>query len=143
MSVRLFEEYLEEGIAKVQSPDFSRAKSLQKEAEESFKVLQKIVEKIGVEDSNANYLIKNVYDIIMELIRAKMLRDGYNSSGSGAHQAEVSYLRKLNFQDKDIEFVDKLRYFRNGIIYYGKSFDKDYAQKVINFLPIIYQKLKS
>ena len=38
--MKLFEEYLEDGIVKVQSPDFSRAKSLRYEAEESYEILQ-------------------------------------------------------------------------------------------------------
>lgn len=125
MSVKLFEEYLEEGIVKLQTPDFSRAKSLQKEAEQSYQILQQFVQKIGIDDKNANYVIKNAYDIIMELIRAKMLKEGFNSLGKGAHEAEVSYLRKIGFNDKEVEFSDQLRYFRNGITYYGKIFDQE------------------
>ncbi|MBT5342222.1 hypothetical protein HOL59_01435, partial [Candidatus Woesearchaeota archaeon] len=94
-----------------------------------------------INDNNANYLIKNAYDIIMELIRAKMLKEGFGSSGRGAHEAEVAYLKKLEFKDKDVDFVDELRYFRNGILYYGKSFDQEYALKVLDFLERIYQSL--
>jgi len=61
MSLKLFEEYLEEGIAKSQTPDFSRAKSLQKEAEQSYQILQQFIQKIGINNKNANYIIKNVY----------------------------------------------------------------------------------
>jgi hypothetical protein len=141
MSVKLFEEYLEDGIAKTQSPDFPRARSLQKEAEQSYQILKQFIDKIGINDNNANYLIKNAYDIIMELIRAKMLKEGFGSSGRGAHEAEVAYLKKLEFKDKDVDFVDELRYFRNGILYYGKSFDQEYALKVLDFLERIYQSL--
>lgn len=142
MSVKLFEEYLEEGIAKTQSPDFSRAKSLQKEAERSYKIIKQFKDKIGINDNNANYVIKNAYDIIMELIRAKMLKEGFSTFGKGAHEAEVAYLKKIDFKDKEIEFVDELRYFRNGILYYGKSFDSEYANKVLEFLEKIYQSFK-
>ncbi len=77
----------------------------------------------------------------MELVRAKMLLAGYNSSGQGAHEAEVSYLRELKFSENEIEFANQLRYFRNGITYYGKVFGKEYALKVIDFLDKIYPKL--
>jgi len=77
----------------------------------------------------------------MELIRAKMLKEGFNSLGKVAHEAEVSYLRKIGFNDKDVEFSDQLRYFRNGITYYGKIFDEEYAQKVFNYLRKIYPLL--
>lgn len=77
----------------------------------------------------------------MELIRAKMLKAGFKSSGIGAHEAEVSYLRELGFKDTEIEFTNQLRYFRNGILYYGKSFDIDYVNKVLDFLNKVYRLL--
>lgn len=138
-----FEEYLEEGIAKKQSPDTSRAKSLVKEARNSHKFLMKVVNEIGVSDENADNIIKSSYDIVMELVRVRMMWNGFKSSGQGAHMAEVSYLRKLEFREKDVKFLNKLRYFRNGILYYGKSFDSEYAEKVLDFLDKIYQKLKA
>ena len=141
--MKLFEEYLREGIIKKQTPDLSRAKSLIKEAEESYNVLTGIIERIGLNNQNANYIIKNCYDIIMELIRAKMFLDGFSSSGIGAHESEVSYLKEIGFKDTEVEFADQLRYFRNGILYYGKSFDKEYAKKVLVFLNKIYKRLKN
>jgi hypothetical protein len=141
MSVKLFEEYLEDGIAKTQSPDFPRARSLKNEAENSYKILKQFIDKIGINNENSNYIIKNAYDIIMELIRAKMLKEGFSSSGKGAHEAEVAYLKKLDFKEKEVNFIDELRYFRNGILYYGKSFDQEYALKVLDILKSIYESL--
>ena len=97
---------------------------------------------IKLSDVNANMFIRLCYDILMELIRSKMLLDGYNASGQGAHEAEVSYLRLLNFKENQIQFFNSLRYFRNGIIYYGKIMDKEYAQKVIDFTIDNYKHIK-
>ncbi|MFA4887273.1 MAG: hypothetical protein WC595_03605 [Candidatus Nanoarchaeia archaeon] len=69
-----------------------------------------------------------------------MLTAGYNSEKS--HEAEVAYLKKINFQEKDILFMNELRYYRNGIKYYGKKLDSEYAQKVLTFMKENYQKLK-
>jgi hypothetical protein len=138
-----FEEYIKEGIVKKQSPNISRAKSLIKESKNSYVVFKQITTKIGISDENSNYIIKNAYDIIMELIRAKMLINGFNASGKGAHEAEVSYLKTLNFNTNHIRTIDQLRYFRNGILYYGKQFDKEYAEKITNLLEIIYNKLST
>lgn len=63
-----------------------------------------------------------------------MLESGFNSSGIGAHEAEVAYLRELGFSETKVKFCNQIRYFRNGMLYYGKSFDKDYAEKVVAFL---------
>ena len=138
--MKSFDEYIKEGIVKKQYIDLRRASSLLNECNKSNVFLKEIVKKIGINDKNANYIIKNAYDIIMELIRAEMLKKGYNSSGQGAHEAEVAYLRVLGFKDAKVRFMDQLRYFRNGILYYGKSFDKEYAKKVISFLDKFYKK---
>ena len=87
--------------------------------------------------------IENVYDVLMEIIRAKLLAEGFKSGGEGAHEAEVSFLRKLGFPESDVRFMNNLRYFRNGIKYYGKDFDKETATKALSFLDKAYPKLKS
>ena len=78
----------------------------------------------------------------MILIRTKLFFQGYKSSGQGAHEAEISFLKLLRFNEREINFADKLRYFRNRMLYYGKNFDKEYAEKVLAFLKKIYPRLK-
>ena len=140
--IRRFDEFIKENIVKKQSVDKSRAEFLIKEAENSYKVLLELLSKIKLEDSNSNMFVKSCYDILMELIRAKMLFDGYNASGFGAHEAEVAYLRILGFNEKEVQFTDQIRFFRNGMLYYGTVLDKDYAEKVIEFTKKIYSELK-
>lgn len=77
----------------------------------------------------------------MILIRAVMLSEGYISSGKGAHEAEVCYAKKKGLSDKELALLDQLRYFRNGILYYGKSFDAEYAHSIIAFTHNVYEKL--
>lgn len=89
---------------------------------------------IELDDTNANYYLELTYDIFMSRLRAKMLEDGFTTSGEGAHEAQISYLEVLKFSQKDIQFMDQLRYFRNGIKYYGKSFSAEYAKKAIEYV---------
>lgn len=140
--LKKFEEFLEKGIVNKRTPDILRAKSLIKEVENRTKFIKEAQEKIKISEQNANYFIENAYDVLIELIRAKLLIDGFKSSGEGAHEAEVSYLRNLHFPEPDIRFMNGLRYHRNGIKYYGKNFDKIYAEKVLDFLYQLYPKLK-
>jgi hypothetical protein len=70
-----------------------------------------------------------------------MFLEGFSSSGKGAHEAEISYLKKVKFKESEIFFLNELRYFRNSVIYYGKILDKEYAEKVFDFLNKIYSKL--
>jgi len=137
-----FENYVKQGIVRKQSPDKLRAGALIKEAELSYNYLLEIEEKIGIHERNANHIIKNAYDAIMELVRAQMHMKGYGSSGQGSHEAEVSFLRNLGLPDSEVQFVNQMRYFRNGITYYGKQFDKDYAEKVLKFFKKIVVRLK-
>ena len=141
-AVRNFEEFISENIIKKQSSDKSRSNFLASESERSYLFLMEMIKKTEITDQNANFFVKNCYDIIMEMIRAKMFLDGYKSEGFGSHEAEVSYLRNLGFNENDVQFVDRLRFFRNGMLYYGTVVDKEYAEKVIEFTKKNYLKLK-
>lgn len=138
-----FEEFLSDGTVRKTSPDMLRAKSLVEEAERRNKFLGELLEKIRMNDENANYFIESSYDILISLIRAKLLSEGFSSSGKGAHEAEVSFMRKLGFPEKDVRFMNDLRYYRNGILYYGKQFDADYGRKVLDFMSKVFIKLKT
>src|SRR3989344_1332977 len=128
-----FSEYLKKGTIRRISPDKSRSKFLIEEASTTYDGLKERVEKIGINDKNANSIIKDCYDIVLELIRANLLLKGYNSSGQYDHEAEISYLKELGFLDNEVSFLNELRYFRNSVTYYGKILDKFYAEKVFNF----------
>ena len=141
--LKSFEDFIKEGIVKRVTIDKERAKSLAKESERKMNSLNEQLEKIGVKDENANDYIEYCYDMIMYLIRAKLFSEGYIASGQGAHEAEISYLKILGFAEKDILFADQMRYFRNGILYYGTFLDKEYAEKIIEFAKYICPKLKN
>lgn len=142
-SLDIFEYYLKQGIVKKQSPDKLRADSLVQEAKRKLDSLNAVLKMVGLNNDNANDIIESCYDIIIGLTRAKMLSHGFNSQGLGAHEAEVAYLRELRLSEMDIQFANQLRYFRNGIMYYGKKFDREYAQKVLAFLNKVKPILKN
>ena len=137
-----FEDFVKEGVVKRITVNKERAKSLISEADRKTNSLKEQLEKIGIKGENANDYIEYCYNVIMNLIRAKLFLKGYSASGQGAHEAEVSYLRELGFTEKDVQFADQLRYFRNGILYYGTSLDKEYADKVLEFTKRVYRRLK-
>ncbi|MEK6844656.1 MAG: hypothetical protein AABX44_00180 [Nanoarchaeota archaeon] len=136
-----FKEYIEEGIIKKIISDKEKAKFLIAESEKSLRGLNKRIKLMGIDEENTNSIIKDIYDIIMELVRAKLLIEGYKSSGQFSHEAEVSFLIELGFSDNEVLFLNQLRYSRNSIIYYGKILNKEYAKKAYGFLNKIYPKL--
>ena len=136
-----FEAYIKNGVVKKQSPNFSRAEFLIQEADKSFIGLKNRLDKLGIDEFSANSIIKDIHDIIVQKVRAKMLIDGFNASGNFAHEAEVAYMKKLNFSDYEVSFVNELRQARNGITYYGRMFEKEYAENCWKFLVSIKIKL--
>ena len=112
------------------------------ESDRKMRSLKVQLEKIGVSRDNANDYVEYCFDTLMNLVRAKLYLNGYSVSGQGAHEAEVSYLRKLGFTEKDIQFANQLRFFRNGILYYGTALDKEYADKVLEFTKKTHPRLR-
>jgi len=129
-----FKEFVKTGAVRKKFPDKSRAQDLIEDSDKILKSVKQIVKKIGFNEVNSNIIIKESHDVILSLIRSKMLLNGFSASGVGAHEAEVAYMRELNFNEQEVQFVNQLRYFRNGIMYYGSKFDKEYAKKVYDFL---------
>lgn len=140
MNVRIFDEFVKENVVKKQPPNKYRAISLVEEAKQKKKFLERTLKSIPADEMNANVIIEISYDIILELLRAKMFLAGYNSINS--HEAEVSYMRVLGFSEHDVIFTDELRYYRNGIKYYGKKFTMEYANKVVQYLERVYNTLE-
>jgi hypothetical protein len=137
-----FSFYVEKRIIQRVNPNMSRARDLIEESERKRRSLSQLLNKIGLSDDNSNDIIEYCYDIIISLVRAKIFSAGYKSSGEGAHEAEVSYMKTLGFSEAEAKFMDDLRYFRNGIKYYGKRFGKEYAEKVLGFMETATAKLK-
>ena len=136
-----FDYYQKEKIARKQSPNIPRAEFLIRETRKSVIGLKERVEKLGISEFNANSVIKDIHDIIIEKVRARMLLDGYYASGNFAHEAEVAYMKNLYFSDFEVSFVNELRQARNGITYYGKIYEKEYAKSCYDFLIQLNQKL--
>lgn len=141
--LRDFEWYLEKRVVRMCNKDVSMARDLAQESERKEASLRQTLSKVGLTDLNANEITEYCYDIIMLLIRAKLLLEGLRSSGDSAHEAEVSYLRKLNFSEVEVKFANQLRFFRNGMKYYGKRMDSEYAKKSLDFLKRVYPRLRA
>ena len=141
-ALRPFNDFVKSGTIRKRRPDAARSKALISEAEQRCTFLKELKQKIPISEHNANYFVEGAYDVLISLIRAKLLSDGYSSSGEGAHEAEVSYMVELGFSEKDTRFMNDLRYFRNSIKYYGRQFDQEYAEKVLDFMERLYPKLE-
>ena len=141
-TLKTFQEYQEQGTMRKCRINTERAKSLINSSERKMRSLNTNLKKVGITEDNANDYAEYCYDALMLLIRAALYLEGYFASGQGAHEAEVSYLRILGIPENDARFMNQLRFFRNGMLYYGTVIDKEYAEKVIGFTKKIYPVLK-
>ncbi len=139
--MKTFEQYLNLKIVRKVKENPERAKSLIAEAEKKRQFMLRVIQQLSFQETEPNFIIDNCYDILIELIRALLFFTGYHSQNS--HEAEVSYMRHLGFPESEVLFMDELRYFRNGIKYYGKILEKEYAQKVLEFHNKLYPLLES
>ncbi len=140
--MKAFEDYLGEGIVYKSSSDVERMRNLILQAERKMRSLLENLEKVGITEDNTNDYVEACYDILLFLVRARMYEEGYVARGQGAHEAEVSFVRNMSVVESDLLFLDRMRYFRNGMLYYGTMVDKEYTEKVIVFTKKLYVKLK-
>ena len=130
-----FEEYLKRGIVKTRKKNVARVKSILEEADKRLRFYNAI----PISEESANYIIENMYDVIRELIEAKLNLEGYTSY---SHEATVSYLKNLVFSSSEVEFVNELRDIRNQTKYYGHLVNTEYAKKVSEFVNKAYSRLR-
>jgi hypothetical protein len=134
-----FKELLKSGTVKKQMPNKQRSLSLITESSQKKTYLETTIKLVPKDKWNPNVIVDQCYDIIMELVRAKMFLDGYNAGNS--HEAEVSYMTLIGFSEAEAKYMDEIRYYRNGTKYYGTILNNEYAENVIKFLNKIYPKL--
>lgn len=77
--MRSYKEFIDNETLRKTSVDISRAKSLIEDSEKRSSFLVELLKNVKITDDNANYIIENVYDVLLQLIRAKLFQDGYQS----------------------------------------------------------------
>lgn len=137
-----FGYYIKKGVIKKITPDKQKAEFLISQAEISLSGLKERIKLIGIKENNSSSIVKDCYDILMGLTRAKLFLDGYSSSGNFSHEAEISYLKNFDFSENEINFFNELRRNRNSVNYYGKMVDTVYAKKITEFASKLYPKLR-
>ena len=133
--MREFGNFLKTGEVRRQGKNESLANALIKSSEKSLKNIQRI----KVDELNAESVVSELYDLIRELIEAKLSLEGYKSY---SHEATIFFLKNFSFNDFEINFLDNLRKVRNKIKYYGKEINTEEALKIIDFMNLILPKLR-
>lgn len=134
--MREFEDFIKTGEARIQEKNDTLASALVKSSEKG----EKYVKRQKIDGENAEHIVADVYDLIRELIEARLSLEGYKSY---SHEATILFLKKFSeINEEEIIFLDNLRKIRNGIKYYGKEATTEEAAKTLNFMNAILPKLK-
>lgn len=130
-----FEFYIGEGDVKRQSVDMNLSVSLMQDARKRLEYAssQKLEEK------SAKFVYEDVYDSLRAAIDALLAAEGFKSY---SHAAGISFLKKFDFLDSEIEFLERMRKRRNGMKYYGKTCGVAEAEEAIRFAKKALRKLE-
>lgn len=131
-----FEYFIAKGDVKRQTKNEILAKALLRGSADRLS----FIKRLGLSEENAKYIVENSYDVIRELIEARLSIDGFKSY---SHEATILFLKKFpEFKESEISFIDNLRKIRNGIKYYGKEAHVNEAKTALNFLNSVLLRLK-
>lgn len=90
-------------------------------------------------------LIEEYYEIMKELLTAIMYTDGFKTL---SHVKLIEYFSE-NYkclQDNEVQLIDTMRKYRNGIVYYGKKVSYDflinYENKIIKIITILLELIE-
>lgn len=134
--MRIFEEFIKRGEVKKTTQDINLANALKKSAEKSLN----FVKKLAINEENSEHIVQDCYDIMRELIEAKLASEGYKSY---SHEATILFLKNFSqFTEQETDFLDNVRKTRNKIKYYGKESTSEEAKIVLEFMNKILPKLK-
>ena len=131
-----FEDFLKSGDVRKQEKNEILAKALIKSSEKSLKNIRRT----KIDELNAESVVSDIYDVIRELIEARLVFEGYKSY---SHEATILFLKKFKeFDEYEIDFLDNLRKIRNSIKYYGKEATEENALNTLKFMDSVLPKLK-
>jgi hypothetical protein len=118
------------------TPDKEKVRSI-------LKMTSLIEERIKLQDKNkmAALIIVDYYEIIKELITARLLLDGYKTL---SHKELINYISKSSeFNMHEISVLDNLRVLRNRVSYDGFFINPAYLNRNEKLFRELIVKLKS
>lgn len=132
MKEQNWEDCLINSLAKKQSSDKERAKSLVETSQERISLIKEINEK------NCNFVFEDYYTSLMELLQAITFEKGFNVSN---HVCLGFYLRDILKRPDLFNLFDDARFKRNSLTYYGNRMDFETAKDAINKCKRIIKEL--
>lgn len=107
------------------NPDPEKAKSLVKMS----KKIKNRIDETNLE-KYPSQVMKDYYEILKQLMEAIASLDGVKTKGKGAHKRLIDWIaKKYNLPERDRQFLQQIRVYRNRISYEGLSIDVWYLKR--------------
>lgn len=107
------------------NPDPEKAKSLVKMS----KKIKNRIDETNLE-KYPSQVMKDYYEILKQLMEAIASLDGVKTKGKGAHKRLIDWIaKKYNLPERDRQFLQQIRVYRNRISYEGLSIDVGYLKR--------------
>jgi len=134
--IERFHYYIDENLAKKQSPDRTEAKSLIEKASQRMNFIK--IQKI--DEATSTFIFEDIYECIREAAQSLMSLDGYKPY---SHEAMISFLKEFySFNEQDIITFDRYRILRNNCIYRAAKVSPETCKEALKFLEVFLPKLK-
>jgi len=136
--IREFQYYLDNNMARKESPDRGEAESLMRKAEGRLEFSIKARE---INENTATYIFEDIYECMREAAQSLMSLKGCKPY---SHEALISFLREFfQFSGQEISSFDRYRILRNKTVYRAERVSAATCEEALGFLMRFLPKLKS
>ncbi len=133
-----FQYYLDNNLARKESPDRGEAEALMNKAEGRLNFSIKTRE---INENTATYIFEDIYECLREASQSLMSLKGYKPY---SHEAVISFLREFfKFPESDIRTFDRYRILRNKAVYRGERISSETCTGALRFLLYFLPKIKN
>lgn len=133
-----FQFYLDNNLARKDSPDRGEAEALMNKAEGRLNFSIKVRH---IDENTATYIFEDIYECLREAAQSLMSLKGYKPY---SHEAVISFLREFfKFSESDLETFDRYRILRNKAVYRGERISSIVCREALDFLLHFLPELKN
>ena len=136
MMIEKFQFYLDENLAKKESPDKEEASAL---IEKAFQRME-FIKNLSVNEQTSTFIFEDIYECLREAAQSLMSLKGYKPY---SHEALISFLKEFyKFDEHEISTFNRYRILRNNCVYRAAKVSPVVCKEATKFLEIFLPKLK-
>ncbi|MBI4018442.1 MAG: hypothetical protein HY368_02435 [Candidatus Aenigmarchaeota archaeon] len=134
--IERFQFYLDENLAKKESPDKTKAKSLM---EKAF-LRMKFIKNHDIDETTSTFIFEDIYECLREAAQSLMSLEGYKPY---SHEAVIAFLKEFySFSEDEIAAFNRYRILRNNCVYRAAKVSPAVCKESLKFLEKFLPKIR-